>query len=52
MTLFKWPKSKIPIGIRMKRVLAMDRQDGRGSRLVKLPSGNGLLDEFYDRRRA
>ncbi|MBQ9566106.1 MAG: hypothetical protein IJU98_11010 [Synergistaceae bacterium] len=38
LRLFRLPKAKIPIGIRLKRVLAMDRHDGRMGRLVKLTS--------------
>ena len=37
LKLFRLPRPKIPIGIRLKRVLAMDRHDGHRCRVIKMP---------------
>lgn len=52
LKLFRMTRAKIPIGIRLKRVLAMDRHDGRRCRVIRLPGSNGLLDDFCGQHRA
>ena len=37
LKLFRLPRPKIPIGIRLKRVLAIDRHDGHRCRVIRLP---------------